>query len=321
MTLSLIDGTIATARQDAAAVRRELLGCLVALIGLVLLLPSPASMVRLLLGEPAAIAGDGATVAALVVATAAVWAVLATLAGVLAVAMLARLPGRWGRCSRVVLRCLVPHRWQAWTGAVVGVALLAGTAACGHPDPTATPAPPSPSVAGTVTSDVALTVEGLDWPTSTPSSDTEGPSEPVPGVPTEVDSPGPGPVPVPTASPAGTPTTDHPPTVPPTATGPATAPSAVEPKAAGPIPTHPTPTHPTPITAPPVRPAASVVIVRAGDSLWRIAARYLPAGADARTIDAAWRQWYATNRALIGPDPDLILPGQQLRAPDAEVTP
>jgi nucleoid-associated protein YgaU len=62
------------------------------------------------------------------------------------------------------------------------------------------------------------------------------------------------------------------------------------------------------------------VVVEPGDSLWRIAARQLPPGADADTIDAAWRLWYAANRSVIGADPNLLLPGQQLHVPDSAVT-
>ena len=69
---------------------------------------------------------------------------------------------------------------------------------------------------------------------------------------------------------------------------------------------------------------AAGVTVRPGDSLWRIAARSLsPAGAapsDA-AIAAAWPQWYAANRALIGADPGLIHPGQRLTPPGAAPAP
>ncbi|MGD8150143.1 LysM peptidoglycan-binding domain-containing protein [Ornithinimicrobium sp. Y1694] len=57
------------------------------------------------------------------------------------------------------------------------------------------------------------------------------------------------------------------------------------------------------------------VVVLAGDSLWAIAARQL--GPDASSADIAehWPRWYAANQDIIGPDPDLILPGQVLTAP------
>ena len=57
------------------------------------------------------------------------------------------------------------------------------------------------------------------------------------------------------------------------------------------------------------------VVVRRGDTLWDIAARALGPNASAADIAASWPRWHATNRSTIGPDPDLILPGQLLRPP------
>ena len=61
--------------------------------------------------------------------------------------------------------------------------------------------------------------------------------------------------------------------------------------------------------------------VRPGDSLWSIAAHRLatphslaPAAED---VDTLWRATYRRNRAVIGPDPDLIQPGTRLRLPHA----
>lgn len=59
----------------------------------------------------------------------------------------------------------------------------------------------------------------------------------------------------------------------------------------------------------------ATVTVRRGDSLWSIVARHLGPDADAGTVAAVWPTWYAANRALIGDDPDLLLPGWQLRVP------
>jgi hypothetical protein len=65
----------------------------------------------------------------------------------------------------------------------------------------------------------------------------------------------------------------------------------------------------------PGRVASDHVVVRRGDTLWDIAAGAL--GPDASTADIAgsWPRWHAANRSTIGPDPDLILPGQLLRPP------
>jgi nucleoid-associated protein YgaU len=61
-------------------------------------------------------------------------------------------------------------------------------------------------------------------------------------------------------------------------------------------------------------PAAGALTVRAGDSLWAIAARH-PAGQSTAAVAAAWPRWYAANRAVIGPQPDLIYPGERLLPP------
>jgi nucleoid-associated protein YgaU len=50
------------------------------------------------------------------------------------------------------------------------------------------------------------------------------------------------------------------------------------------------------------------VVVRPGDTLWAIA------GGRPEQV----RRWYRTNRAVIGADPDLILPGQRLTAPSKD---
>ncbi len=63
------------------------------------------------------------------------------------------------------------------------------------------------------------------------------------------------------------------------------------------------------------------VVVQPGDSLWRIAARELAARAGTTEhptdgqIAREWPRWYAANRAVIGPDPNLIYPGQRLTPP------
>lgn len=59
------------------------------------------------------------------------------------------------------------------------------------------------------------------------------------------------------------------------------------------------------------------VVVRAGDTLWDVAARHLGPDADPSEIAAAWPRWHEANRAAIGPDPDLILPGTELVPPAA----
>ena len=57
------------------------------------------------------------------------------------------------------------------------------------------------------------------------------------------------------------------------------------------------------------------VVVRPGDTLWALAHRELPREADDRAVADRVREIHAANRAVIGADPDLILPGQRLRMP------
>ncbi len=59
------------------------------------------------------------------------------------------------------------------------------------------------------------------------------------------------------------------------------------------------------------------VAVRRGDSLWAIAARHLGPDASDAEIARAWPAWFEANRDVVGDDPDLLRPGQLLRAPDA----
>lgn len=61
-------------------------------------------------------------------------------------------------------------------------------------------------------------------------------------------------------------------------------------------------------------PQQGVVVLR-GDSLWSIAARHLGPGTTAAEITTEWHRWLSANRDVIGADPNLILPGQELLAP------
>jgi nucleoid-associated protein YgaU len=64
-------------------------------------------------------------------------------------------------------------------------------------------------------------------------------------------------------------------------------------------------TLPTPSTA-------SRHTVVPGDTLWDLAAAASPPGASPAVITALWQQWYASNRATIGANPSLLLPGELL---------
>jgi len=61
--------------------------------------------------------------------------------------------------------------------------------------------------------------------------------------------------------------------------------------------------------------APDIVVVRAGDTLWGIAAEHLGRGASDRDVAAAWPAWFHANEAVIGTDPDHIEPGQRLTVP------
>lgn len=68
--------------------------------------------------------------------------------------------------------------------------------------------------------------------------------------------------------------------------------------------------------ADPVRPTrADAVVVRPGDTLWAIAARSLPGDASPAVVANAVHHWHVANQHVIGPDPDLIFPGQRLIPP------
>jgi hypothetical protein len=57
------------------------------------------------------------------------------------------------------------------------------------------------------------------------------------------------------------------------------------------------------------------VVVHRGDSLWSIVRRALGPEASDVEVARAWPRWYAANRATIGDDPGLLLPGQRLHRP------
>ena len=85
----------------------------------------------------------------------------------------------------------------------------------------------------------------------------------------------------------------------------------------------------TPLSAALAPPAARTVqpepssvggyTVQHGDSLWAIACSWLQANGSTPTnaeVDRTWRAIYASNRAAIGGDPNLIHPGAVLTIPE-----
>ena len=79
------------------------------------------------------------------------------------------------------------------------------------------------------------------------------------------------------------------------------------------------PAAPSAFSAPASAPADRVVVVRPGDSLWRIAEaellRRTGRAASVADVAALWPRIHAANRALVGPDPDLVRPGVPLTMP------
>ena len=62
-------------------------------------------------------------------------------------------------------------------------------------------------------------------------------------------------------------------------------------------------------------------VVAPGDSLWAIAAQHLGPGATPAQVAAEWPRWYASNRDVVGGDPDLLRVGTVLEAPAVGGTP
>ena len=100
----------------------------------------------------------------------------------------------------------------------------------------------------------------------------------------------------------------------------ADAPGSAEPRTAtartGPVSGLAVPDRTTGSTPIPTEATPADVLVRAGDSLWALAARALPEGAGDAQVATTWRAIYAANATRIGTDPDLIFPGTMLRLPD-----
>ncbi|GAA2745442.1 hypothetical protein GCM10009868_26900 [Terrabacter aerolatus] len=104
-------------------------------------------------------------------------------------------------------------------------------------------------------------------------------------------------------------------------TTPAPAPATSRPAGPGYVPSPPPTVHDADrprLLAPAPRPTAAaheLVTVHRGDSLWSVAARHLGPGASDSEVAREWPRWYAANRDVVGDDPDLLVPGQQLRPP------
>lgn len=314
----------------------------------VLAAPGAVVLVRSTLGPdgPGARTVDGVVATAVLLAGAVVLGWYALTAALAAVCLGARLLGRGWRCGEDVVRSAGAPLLRRLVTVGAGAAVAAGMVI----SPVA--AEPLPrdavSVAFEIPEEVAVP-DDLGWgasdhPTTAddtltddgpPASDDPGrPSEPPADAPSSTE-------PVPRA-PSQEPTDQAPAdTAPspgsPTAQGP--GPESSDPRSPGssgtpspgaPSPGPGSPAAETPVEAPappgenPADGTASPEgadgtagdhVVRAGESLWSIAAAELGADATPAQIAARWPQWFEANSDLIGADPDLIHPGQELHAP------
>lgn len=257
---------------------------------------------------------------------AAAWVALSALVGILCVA--ARAAGRsWTAGERLVLHVapqVVRRAARVGVGVSVGAGLVlgAGTAQAAEP-----PTPDAPPV-------VAV---DLGWrptaPDAVADAATSSPSDDGTGVPEPTSAPAPADVPEPAPSqaragdgtdPAGTAPGDVPAaSADPTGTTPAVE---VPHEATDTTPTPPTTSAPAgatqrdaalTVTREATTGTADEVVVLRGDTLWSIASRHLPPGSTDAQVAQAVQRWFAANAGVVGGDPDLILPGQVLRAPTA----
>lgn len=250
----------------------------------------PAQVGEFLRHPQATVDARGADLVALTIVAAAAWLTLAWLIVAILVVAASALPGWLGGLGDLLAGVLVPAGARQLLATALGVTLLTGA---GAGPAVAAPGPPPPPVG-------AVSGLDLDWPA------VPGGAPPAP--PASASPRGP-------VDPAAAPTSPTPPghAEPPT-TPPRYAPAAP----ASPSPTPPASAAPTPPGAPSDAGKSGDVLVRPGDSLWRIAASRLGGEATDARIAREWPRWWAANRHVVGDDPDLILPGQRLSPPPIE---
>ncbi|MGY1592683.1 hypothetical protein ACI79D_11945 [Geodermatophilus sp. SYSU D00708] len=205
---------------------------------------------------------------------------------------LSGLPGLAGSVARALTRGLLPAGLRRAAALALGVGLVTGPLVAG-----CTTAPAHPGTGLALAAATAGPVP--DWPTTgaAPAAPSAGPvadwptASPTPAPSTSAPSPSPSP-------------SQSPPS-------PQSAPDA--PASSAPAPTASDPAPDWPLPGPGDR------VVLRGECLWQIAAGDLrtslarePSDAE---IAASVRAWWQANAAVIGPDPDLLLPGQVLHPP------
>ena len=224
-------------------------------------------------------------------------AILAWLGLGVALSALAAAPGVVGRLAGAAAEHIAPALVRRVTSAVLGAALATATAPAAQADGTL----PTP----TLTTSIGQTARQ-------PAPD---PAFGVTRRPPVADA-----VPIPrrTAPPAATapdpgfradlPSSPTPATTPPSTPEKSPTKETRMPPALGPL-------GPAPHAVSQSAPSSATVTVVRGDSLWVIAARHLGPQATRQQVARVWPRWYAANRAVIGPNPNLILVGQVLTVP------
>ena len=238
----------------------------------------------------------------LILGAAAVGAMLLAWLGLgVVLSTLAAAPGVVGRLAGAAAEHVAPALVRRVTAAVLGAALATATAPVAQadgtlPSPTLTASigqtmtPPAPDPAFGVTSRPPVADAVPD-----PNRITSPAAAPDPGFGADL-------LPSPTA--AATPTA----TTPPATSEQASTRKARMPPGLGPL-------GPAPHPVSPGAPSSTTVTVVRGDSLWVIAARHLGPQATRQQVAREWPRWYAANRSVIGPNPNLILVGQVLTVP------
>lgn len=240
--------------------------------------PTPCASLATLRGLATA-AGEqqGPLAGVLAVVALAAWLLVAYLAVVVLLTWATGLP-RVGAVCAGALRRVAPATLRSAVAVTIGVTVVVGSTS-----------------AASATSSSTGPVGSVSSMGSTGSTGSVGSVSEDPDAIGDLDWPVPAPR---TASPAPAPTRSSPPS---SSTSPA------QPQA--------TPASPTSgVRRTPAAPAGQVV-VQAGDTLWELAAGALPADASEAAVAAAWPQWWAANRAVIGENPDQIWPGQVLQVP------
>lgn len=275
-------------------------------------------------------AGPDSAADLLIVGMCAVGAVVVAWLGLgAALAALSALPGAAGRTASAVAVWIAPAVVRRATAVVLGTAIAAGAApALAH---AGTSSGPGSAVGSTQMSSSTGGLTSRPPQTSPSSSPSMSPSPTWASTTSAATTPPPAPDPGfaitganPVADAPGPPSPSAtPPVRPVTVPDPGFAATSVPPTASSTAGSAPPVRRNAPALGPlgsASRPAAvagdrhTVTVVR-GDSLWHIAQRHLGPGATARQIAREWPRWYAANRAVIGPDPDLIHAGQVLVAP------